>query len=253
MAQEVREEMNQILQSLNEKMGRLMPYRLAMVDPRSLVLAGKNARYMKPETFRNLTANIREDGNLTSIPFCYLDQGGLYHVLSGNHRVQAAIEAGVSEILVMFTEDLTESRRTAIQLSHNALEGEDDLQILKELWESIEDLDLRIYAGLDSEVLEKLDKIEFEAIREEPIEYRTVSLLFLPEEAEKAAEVFLRIKELFGKEEVYLASTEKWEKFFKLVSGIKTRADIKNSGAAFSYLLDLAEGAIDKLLPSTET
>lgn len=48
-------------------------------------------------------------------------------VLSGNHRVQASVEAGIERILVMIIEeDLTRSQAVAIQLSHNALVGEDD-------------------------------------------------------------------------------------------------------------------------------
>ncbi|MBN2061689.1 MAG: ParB N-terminal domain-containing protein [Deltaproteobacteria bacterium] len=246
MAQKVRKEesIGSILEKLNKELEG-MPYRLDLVDPKILKTAQKNARYMKSETFRRLVGNIREDGNLSSLPFCFKDSEGVYHILSGNHRIQAAIEAGVEKVLILYSEDITRDKQLGIQLSHNAIEGEDDLAILKEIWEQIEDIDLRIYAGLDSVTLEQLDKISFEAITEQRLEYRSVSFLFLPEEIEKAEEVFERINNLFGKEDVHIVSLEKWEKFFELISGIKTDCNLKNSAAAFSRMLDLAESRMD--------
>lgn len=214
MAQEVRQEITeQLLAQLNYQLPAGVP-RLALVDPRILKLAPKNARFMKPETFKALTENIRKDGNLSSVPFCFRDEKGALHVLSGNHRVAAAIEAGVPRILVFYAEGLSESKQLAIQLSHNAIEGEDDAQTLKELWDSIQDLESRIYAGLDSETLGKLEKIEFTAITEERLDFKSVSFLFLPEEVEKAREVFDRVEALYKDDESYIFSLAQWERFF---------------------------------------
>jgi hypothetical protein len=46
---------------------------------------------MRHETYAQLVANIRRDGKLTSVPFAFRD-GEKYTVLSGNHRVRAAID-----------------------------------------------------------------------------------------------------------------------------------------------------------------
>lgn len=253
MAKEISQEkidanISKVLDELNERLGS-MPYNLALVDPKALKLARKNARYMKSETFKNLVENIRQDGNLSSVPFCYRDGKGVFHVLSGNHRVQAAIQAEIDNVLIFYRSDLTGDKQTAIQLSHNAIEGEDDLSILKELWESIEDLDLKIYAGLDSDLIESLDKIQFQGFSEQRIDYKSVSFLFLPEEIEKAQEVFDKIHVLFGKEDLYIFSLKKWAKFFELISEIKATCNIKNSAAAFIYLLDLAETKIQEMRP----
>jgi hypothetical protein len=248
MVEEVPQEMSETVERLNEQLGS-MPYRLAIVNPRELQLAKKNARFMKSETFKSLVANIKRDGNLSSVPFCFRDKEGRYHVLSGNHRVQAAIQADVEKILIFYREDLDHDERVSIQLSHNAIEGEDDLAILKELWDSIADLDLKLYAGLDSITLEKLDKVEFQAISEARLDYRSVSFLFLPEEVERAEEIFERIHVLFGKEDLYVFSMEKWEQFFAVISEIKTRCNLKNSAAAFAYLLDLAEEKLAETKP----
>lgn len=100
---------------------------LEIVDPRALRLLAKNARVLSKDTFQQLTANIRRDKRLSSVPLCYRASDGVLDVLSGNHRVSAGIEAGVEHILVMvIEEDLSVSQRIAIQLSHNALVGSDD-------------------------------------------------------------------------------------------------------------------------------
>lgn len=61
-----------------------------------LKLLEKNARYMKPEQFNRLVENIRRDGCLTSVPLVHRDGESLV-VVSGNHRVSAAIKAGIEE------------------------------------------------------------------------------------------------------------------------------------------------------------
>ena len=133
MAEEIRE----VLNLLNEKLAGLFPYRLEMATPGELKLLEKNARYMKAEQFQSLVENIKKDGNLSSLPLCYREKDGKLRVLSGNHRVQAGRQAGVEQILVMVVGDEKDSdARLAIQLSHNAIAGQDDLVILKELWES---------------------------------------------------------------------------------------------------------------------
>ena len=82
-------------------------------------------------------------------------------VLSGNHRVQAAVEAGVPVILVLtILQDLSKSEQIAIQLSHNALVGQDDQGILAALWADIEELEAKLYAGLSSEALKEIKEVK---------------------------------------------------------------------------------------------
>ena len=115
--------------------------RIIEIDPRELKLLKMNARFMRHEEFQRLVANIKRDGQLTSAPFAALDPAdGKYEVLSGNHRVQAAISAGLQTIPCIITDDpLSEEQRIAIQLSHNAIVGQDDPDILKKLYDKILD------------------------------------------------------------------------------------------------------------------
>ncbi len=163
-----------------------METRIIEIDPRELKLLKLNARYMRHEEYQKLVANIKRDGQLTSAPFACKDGDG-YLVLSGNHRTQAAIAAGLETIPCIVTDDkLSEDQRVSIQLSHNALSGKDDPFILKELHDSILDLSWKEYSGLDDKTLEMLDKISSQSLSEANLQFQTLSMIFLPDEADKA-------------------------------------------------------------------
>ena len=71
-----------------------METKIIKVNPKQIKLLEVNARFMKAEEFRKLIENVKRDGCLTQLPFCCKNEKGELVVLSGNHRVQAAIEAG---------------------------------------------------------------------------------------------------------------------------------------------------------------
>jgi hypothetical protein len=245
MAEEVRE----VLNLLNEKLSGLFPYRLELADPGELKLLEKNARYMKAEQFQALVENVKKDGNLSSLPLCYREKDGKLRVLSGNHRVMAARQAGVEQVLVLVIADEKDmDERLAIQLSHNAIAGQDDLVILKELWESIKDVQARMYAGLDSDTLKALQGIQFAAITEQRLRYKLTSFLFLPEELEDLDQLLKETAAAFAGDAVYLASLNTYDAFFELIVRIKKRCQIKNSAAAFLKLMELARIGLEQLI-----
>jgi hypothetical protein len=245
MAEEIREALN----LLNNKLSGLFPYRLELAAPGELKLLEKNARYMKAEQFQALVENIKRDGNLSSLPLCYREQDGRLRVLSGNHRVMAARQAGVEQVLVLvIAEEKNQDERLAIQLSHNALSGQDDLVILKELWESIKDVQARVYAGLDSDTLKALQGIQFTAITEQRLRYKLTNFLFLPEELEDLDQLLKETAAAFAGDVVYLAHLHTFDAFFELITRIKKRCVIKNSAAAFLKLMELARIGLEQLM-----
>jgi hypothetical protein len=243
MAEEIREALN----LLNEKLGSLFPYHLELAAPGELKLLEKNARYMKAEQFQNLVENIKKDGNLSSLPLCYREKDGKLRVLSGNHRVMAARQAGVEQVLVLVIgEEKDTDERLAIQLSHNAIAGQDDLVILKELWESIKDVQARMYAGLDSDTLKALESIQFAAISEQRLRYKLTTFLFLPEELEDLDQLLKETAVAFAGDAVYLANLNTYDAFFELIVRIKKKCQIKNSAAAFLKLMELARIGLEE-------
>src|ERR1700761_3709618 len=97
--------------------------RSALAD---LKLVEKNARYMEGRQFSKLVANIKRDGCLTTLPLVHRE-GGKLTVISGNHRVQAAIKAGLVDTdVIEVLSPLSRKQFVALQLSHNAIVGIDD-------------------------------------------------------------------------------------------------------------------------------
>ena len=218
---------------------------LAVMDPKDISLLKKNARILKKDVFQQLTANIGRDKRLSSVPLC--------HRLSGNHRVQASVEAGIERILVMIIEeDLTRSQAVAIQLSHNALVGEDDPALLAELWAEIEDIAAKTYAGLSSDVVEKLDKIDLTSFTTPQVSTRTMTFAFVDSEAERLNAVLDDLDGLPAKE-IWLADVGQFDRFFDLLEATKRTFDVRNASLAMLKLMDLAEEAIANHKPEQAT
>ena len=190
--------------------------RMVRIDPKTLRQAEVNARFMRHETIQRLVDNLRADGELTSAPFAVRDEDGGYTVLSGNHRVIAAIEAEIGDIWVQVCDEpLSPDRRTAIQLSHNAIVGEDDEAILSRMYDSIEDIDMRLYSGLNDEMLEILNKMnDVPSIGMPKLEYRTFSLFFLPDSLDEILPFLDQLqKQLEGFTDVAIARNSQYNDF----------------------------------------
>lgn len=164
---------------------------IEVVSLERLDLLDKNARFFRAEQFKRLVENVKADGQLSQIPFCVQRQDGRFLVLSGNHRVKAAKAAGLAEIPIIFpTQPLTEQQELAIQLSHNAIAGQDDPVILKELWDQLSDVNLKMYSGLDDKQLGALLKMPMPALSDVRLDFRTTTFLFLPDEIEQVKAIF---------------------------------------------------------------
>ena len=226
---------------------------LAVMDPNVISLLKENARILKKDVFQQLTANIGRDKRLSSVPLCHRLSDGRVEVLSGNHRVQASVEAGIERILVMIIEeDLTRSQAVAIQLSHNALVGEDDPALLAELWAEIEDIAAKTYAGLSSDVVEKLDKIDLTSFTTPQVSTRTMTFAFVDSEAERLNAVLDDLDGLPAKE-IWLADVGQFDRFFDLLEATKKTFDVRNASLAMLKLMDLAEEAIANHKPEQAT
>lgn len=226
---------------------------LAVMDPKDISLLKKNARILKKDVFQQLTANIGRDKRLSSVPLCHRLSDGRVEVLSGNHRVQASVEAGIERILVMIIEeDLTRSQAVAIQLSHNALVGEDDPALLAELWAEIEEIAEKTYAGLSSDVVEKLDKIDLTSFTTPQVSTRTMTFAFVDSEAECLNAVLDELDGLPAKE-IWLADVGQFDRFFDLLEATKRTFDVRNASLAMLKLMDLAEEAIANHKPEQAT
>lgn len=233
------------LKALNDKLQEMLApvfgdkVHVRIVDPKSLVLLKVNAHYMQKPMFDQLTANVETDGFLSSVPLCHTLKSGGLEVLSGNHRVQAAIEAKQTRIVcLVIPHTLPRSKKTAIQISHNALVGADDKAILKQLWGEIDDLTDKMYSGLDSKTLGELDDISFTAFNAAQVKSEKIVLWFVPEEVTSLDSLLAEAAPFISADAIYLAPAAKYEALFREIVKVKARNNIKNTAVAFWVLID---------------
>ena len=146
-----------------------------------LTLLEKNARFMRGATFARLVANIKADGCLTSVPLVGHVDGKLL-VASGNHRVPAAMKAGIEEADVMeILTPLTREQFVALQLAHNAVVGEDDPNILQSLYAELS-FGWKEYSGLTDDAF-KVEDLDTTVLRVGTPFYEELQIFFLPADA----------------------------------------------------------------------
>lgn len=224
-----------------------IPFKLAVVAPGEVRLLEKNARYMTNDQFRRLVENVKKDGGLSSVPFCIEDDKGLT-CLSGNHRVEAARAAGLSQILVLYTDQaMSQQQRVAVQLSHNALVGQDDPVILRDLYNEITDLALKTYSGIDDKALGTLPKVSIEGLTEARLDFRTLTFLLLPNEAERVKEVFERARVGLAADIVHLGQLADFERLIDVLTKVRQSYDVHNSAVALCLVLDIFERHLEEL------
>lgn len=209
-----------------------------VVDPASLTLLKRNAHFMKKSAFDQLASNVARDGMLSSIPLCHALTDGSLEVLSGNHRVRAAITAGIERIVVLVIPQQDAQRRIARQLSHNSLVGEDDRQILAELWKELQSIDAKLYSGLDSQLAGELEKIKFCGFSAERIRTECIVLWFLPEEVQTLDDLINEADKVAASDITYVAPLTKYKALFDALLSTKRCRNIKNTAVAFGYLID---------------
>lgn len=223
--------------------------RIVRMKLRDIELLAKedNARFMQASEYRQLVENLRIDKRLTSVPLIYKGK-----CLSGNHRVEAAIDAGIEEADVMeIVGDIPPDRELAIQLSHNAIAGQDDLGILHSLYKKL-DLSWKRFTGLTDETFAQLKPIDISALALGAPKYQELLLLFLPEEQTKVLEVLEKFKAKIAERGLiaHIAHLADFDNFFNAIVRVKKQKGVYNSALAFRVMADLAMAALDR---ETET
>ncbi len=223
--------------------------RVYETDPKRLVKIAKNARYMTTEQQRRLTANVAQDGVLTSVPLVYnrarqpdspgdLPAAELV-VISGNHRAESAVAAGLPSLWVMeIVSFLDESRLIALQLSHNAITGQDDPNLLFELYDAL-DLDHKLYSGLTDDAF-KLPELDLSALSIKTPAYEEINLLFLPAEASEFRRLVQELQKKPKKGPSYLGQYDDFTRFFEAVCTTKDVLKVYNTAVAIRAMADLA-------------
>ena len=203
-----------------------------------------NAHYMDKAEFDQLVANIARDGVLTSLPVVY-DQDIPGEILSENHRVEAAIKAGIETAdVIVIKSKLTKDQKIGLQLSHNAIHGKDDPNLLKVLYDSIESIDFKAYSGLTDDSF-KVNEIDLNALSFGNVKAEDLTISFLPEDKQAFIDNLERIKKLAKKQNVIVANRSDFDLFFETMLTIKSEYAILNHSIAINKMLELANKQIE--------
>ncbi|MCK4859261.1 MAG: ParB N-terminal domain-containing protein [Candidatus Omnitrophica bacterium] len=212
----------------------------------------KNARVMDTEKFNRLTENIKNDGRLESMPLVQLKKNEAgneeFFIISGHHRTRASRKAGVLNIPVLVIErKMTLDEIRSKQISHNSLDGYDDKQILKELYDEIKNINLKIASGLtDLEINTDLMSVSIDNIKVD-LDYEVINILFLPKQVKHFEKVILGLRD---EASVYIADKKEFEKFATLARKIADRDNIVNVAAIFARMLEIVDNELkDKEKP----
>lgn len=223
-----------------------METEIIKINPKDIKLLKLNARYMKPEEYQKLVANIKKDGQLTSVPFCYYNERNEIEVLSGNHRVMASIDAGLNEIEVMICKNnLTKEQALAIQLSHNSICGQDDEELLRKLYGKLENLEFKEYSGLTDDFLNYCKEVEKD-FKVPNLSYQALNLLFLPDEIEEIKQILATISDLLNNNHI-LSNMKDYDEYLETSTTISKCLNIKNPSTTFLAMIKLAKENVDKL------
>ncbi|MEZ0073566.1 ParB N-terminal domain-containing protein [Planotetraspora sp. GP83] len=200
-----------------------------------------NAQVMQPRHFERLTENIRNRGELESLPYCHQPGGeGPIEVVSGHHRARAARAAGKTHIWVLVdTRQMRRSEIIAKQIAHNELHGDPDRDILAYLVSQIDNVDDLLATGLPEEDLPTVAPDDTKlAIPHGEFDWRMATLMFLPhqmEEFKDAIAVIDSATDLIG-----VAELEQFEPFAAAVYEFGRCRDVRNFTTMVALLTDIA-------------
>ena len=138
----------------------------------------------------------------------------------------------------MVAEVENEDQIKAKQLSHNSITGKDDEIVLKKLYDSIKDLEMKYYSGLK----DQLDNIDTISLNFKTGDYKEFAMLFLPEDIGNYDELVELVEESIVRKDTAcrLVDSETHKQFINAMKEIKGCENIKSNAAAFSRIIELA-------------
>lgn len=193
-----------------------------------------NARYMKAEMFERLTENIRNSERLESLPFCAATENGI-EIISGHHRVRAARQAGIFEIFVIVdVSGLSRDKIKAKQLAHNSIGGYDNEELVKRIFDEIQDASAKLEAFVPDKIVEQFKKISVGDINVD-MDIQQIQLMFFKYERACIAKLEKYLKD---GDEVYAAEIDQFEDVKKMIKETGREYNIRAVGTILARLCE---------------
>jgi len=110
--------------------------KIISIDPNDIILNDNNPNVMDAKEYNALVRAVKGDGKLSSLPLCRRSKGKIYMV-DGHHRLQAYLEAGLTEPIDVILMDLSDKEAKLRGLGMNNIHGRPDEALLGELLEEL--------------------------------------------------------------------------------------------------------------------
>lgn len=222
------------------------------LDVTSLKEADVNAQIMDERKMKILASNIKNRGALESLPYIS-KKDNTFTIISGHHRVKAAVIAGLSHIYgLVDTNEMTKSQVVSKQIAHNELTGKHDSEILQQLIKMMKNVDDIIASGLSEEYINTLkEKSPVMDMPQLEFNWRTISSHFLPNSLKNLE----KLVKLVDKKADYMgvAPLDTYKPFIEAVRSYGNANEIKSIGTTIHYLTEIALNELKKWQESQNT
>lgn len=200
-----------------------------------------NAQVMSESDFNRLVKNLKKDKVLTSsvLLMKQKDKSKLM-CISGHHRIKAAKKAGIKEIPSLIIDEVEESTRIRLQLTHNDIHGYPDESIVSIMQSKLQSDDIELINYIDS-----IDNSAIEEYKLDTIEmFQYISICLKPSSYEE-------LIQLIGSHSVeaetkMLIEHEDYNEMKKALT-LAFKEGFKTPGRAFRKFLDIVNNHTDEL------
>ena len=170
------------------------------------------------------------------------DDGHGLVVVSGNHRVQAAIKAGIVESdVIEVTTPLSRQQFVALQLSHNAVVGQDDPSTLRDLYDEL-DFNWKEYSGLTDDAFDIKD-LDISALNVHAPFYEELRVSFLPGDGQVFTDWLTKLDKS-GAAQTLVGRYQDFNLFFEQLLAVKEARNVQNTAVALRVMAELAGRAL---------
>jgi hypothetical protein len=210
---------------------------LKVVPVEALTEQKVNPRSMPQKMFDQMIDNVKNTGQLESVPLC-AQVGEELHIISGHHRTRAARAAGIKYILVLLFLGLEDSRVKAKQLAHNNISGSDDPELVRRVFDMIHDVQAQFEAFVDPRVFDAIPQ----AVSFKPVDVqmqnaaKTVVIVFLDTQFKQFDAAIQATFPKVTPDKVYLANKEAFEGWRDTLNRVREECDIVSVPAALAYM-----------------
>lgn len=241
------DEIQQIRSKLSDINSLISPYKLAYVSPTDeCVPLEKNAHFFEKDKMDKLVSNIAKDGFLSQLPFGMKRSDGKYLILSGNHRLKAAIKAQLEFILILYIDEVDKDTQIAYQLSHNALVGRDDIQMLKDIYAEIESIEAKEFTGLNGMQFVEVEKLQVSSINDGDIELTEVKFLFIENRKNDVKAVLSELEQQKIDKDCAIV-VGSFDAFVKTMTEVKKVYGIKSNTVAFGRMIEICDDVVKSI------